>query len=229
MNPSDFEREHIVGDLIVPDDIDLMPSLSTGIQQFVAPKSLPFMDLCLPTDDQGRNPWCAAYAAAGFAESVLWRKRNYPEQISPDWIYRYAKTVDGNPDDDGTSLVATIKALLAKGLFDANVCKIKVVKTVQQLKFAIFKFGCCPIGLNISREWYACNKDKSSIYGQGDTTLVGGHAVLACGYLQDGLLIHNSWSEKWGKDGFAIVSWEELKRQFIYGVVLNNCLYDMKV
>jgi hypothetical protein len=224
---TDFAVNHIIGDLKTPEDLDVLPTFSAGINEFVAPKSLPLMDYCLPTDDQGCNPWCAAYAAAGFAESILWRLRNYPEQMPPKWIYDYAKTIDGDPNGSGTSLVATLKALLWKGIFDEKVCSVKVIRTVEQLKFAIHKFGCCPVGFNISREWYRCNENKASICGEGDASLIGGHAVLACGFMPDGLYIHNSWGESWGKDGFAIVSWEEVERQFIYGAVLNNCLNNM--
>lgn len=36
----------------------------------------------------------------------------------------------------------------------------------------------------------------------------GGHAVTAVGYTRDGFLIKNSWGRGWGKEGYAVVSFD---------------------
>lgn len=37
----------------------------------------------------------------------------------------------------------------------------------------------------------------------------GGHAVAIVGYTKDGFIIQNSWGEQWGKNGFALLPYED--------------------
>jgi hypothetical protein len=37
----------------------------------------------------------------------------------------------------------------------------------------------------------------------------GGHAVALVGYTSQGFIVQNSWGEKWGKDGFALLPYED--------------------
>jgi hypothetical protein len=37
----------------------------------------------------------------------------------------------------------------------------------------------------------------------------GGHAIAIVGYTADGFIIQNSWGEKWGKNGFALLPYED--------------------
>lgn len=231
---SDLEEmasRHPVGDLLVPRDLDELPVLRFSANQFVAPRTVYCMDYFLPSKDQGKKPWCAAYSAAAFLENILWRRDDVPQKVDPTWIYQWAKQNDGMPDVDGTTLVAVMKALLAHQCFDASQCPVKVLRTVDQVKYSIHKYGCCLLGLNISREWYSCNINKTAIYGQKgtDQTLIGGHAVVAGGMDSAGIYILNSWGEEWASYGRVLLTWEELGKQFIYGAVIENCLYDIRM
>lgn len=38
---------------------------------------------------------------------------------------------------------------------------------------------------------------------------VSGHAVAICGYTQDGFIVQNSWGKSWGRDGFALLPYED--------------------
>lgn len=232
MTPQNMERfakQHPVGFLCKPHDILSLPALTFERDEFVAPKTIYNMDYNTRVEDQGEKPWCAAYAAAMFAENVLWRKYGKPPVVKEDWIYEYAKKHDGMPDMDGTTLVAAMSALLDGGLFNPSVCKVKVLNTPEQVKFAIHKFGVCIIGMQVTQEWYYCNREKPSIYGQHEQIPLGGHAVTCCGYDRSGFMILNSWGPKWGSDGFALVSHDCFKRQFVYGAVLTNCLNDIEM
>lgn len=227
----EFERNHKVGFLATPEDIGTLPSLSAFGKRFYAPNHVDLMDFCTATEDQGSNPWCAAYTAAGFTENILWRKNDYPIEVDPEPIYKYAKSIDGDPEGSGTTLTAVLKGLLHYNYFDANVCKIRTIRNLTALKYAIHKYGCALAGFSISREWYSLNKNKTAITGKSDRELIGGHATLICGYNKDGLFIHNSWGEEWGNYGFGLMTWDEARRQFMYGAVLTRCLdgLDMNV
>lgn len=217
------------GDLIIPRNIDDLPILSVNMQTFKAPKTIDLRDYCIKTEDQKSNPWCAAYAAAGFASNINWRKHDVITTYDKESIYSSAKKLDGIPKAEGTTLTAALEVLLWQGIFDSSKCQTKVIRNLNQIKYAVHKFGCCLLGIMVTREWYKCNRNKSTISGKSDREQVGGHAVLCCGYNQDGVIIQNSWGVNWGSYGFALITWDELERTFSYGAVLNNCLYDTKM
>lgn len=222
-------RNFRVGGLITPKDLDELPVLSTPKTTFIAPEVVDLRDYCVATQNQEDRPWCAAYAACGFASNILWRKYDVPKVYDPELHYHYAKKVDDFPNVDGTTLVAVLQSLLYYKLFSSQHSEVKVIRTIEQVKYAIHKFGCCLVGLMVTKEWYACNSKKSTISGKNGTEFLGGHAVLACGYTRDGVIIQNSWGSDWGSYGFALITWDEFRREFLHGAVLDNCLYDMKM
>ena len=217
------------GDLLIPGNLEELPSLEVAKGGFVAPQTIDLRDYCIKTRDQGSNPWCAAYSATSFKSNILWRKADTPVSFDPYPVYSWAKQNDGSPDANGTTLNAALQALIEDGSFDKSLCKVKVLKTINQVKYAIHKFGCCLVGLDVTTEWNLCNKNKSTITGKGNYDKLGGHAVIACGYTRDGLIIQNSWGENWGEYGFALITWEELESEFLYGAVIDNCLYDTRM
>lgn len=227
----EIAARHPVGDLIVPPDLDELPALKFSPNQFVAPKTINCMDYFLPAKDQGSKPWCAGYSAASFLENIVWRREDVPLAVDPEWIYKWAKANDGMPNQDGTSLTAVLKALLAYKCFDSSLCSVKVLRSIDQIKYALHKYGCCLLGLNITKEWYSCNKRKTAIYGQKGCALtpVGGHAVVAGGMDRKGIYILNSWGEEWASYGRVLLSWEELTKQFIYGAIIDNCLVNVRI
>ena len=93
----------------------------------------------------------------------------------------------------------------------------------ESIKYAIHKFGCCLLGFLITQEWYNVTFDNSEIKGI-DSPILGGHAVLACGYNKFGVIIQNSWGEGWGEYGYAIVSWDAVRKYLQYGAVLTRSL-----
>lgn len=225
----EYRHKYKLGTMLEPPSIGTLLGLSIKGERFLAPSTIDLRDYCVKTSDQGKLPWCAAYAAAGFASNILWRKLDFPPKIEPQPIYEYAKKIDGNPKSDGTSLDAVLSALLEFGYFDKSKCDIRILRNQEQVKYAIHKFGCCLLGMMVSNEWYYCNSKKSTISGKTQKTLLGGHAVLACGYTREGIIIQNSWSPDWASYGFALITWDEFDREFVYGAVLDNCLYDTKM
>ena len=201
--------------------------------KFTAPKTVDLRDYCTQTENQGSLPYCAAYTAVGFAENVMWRRDDYITQIDPVPIYKRAKQIDGDPTGEGTSLTAVLQVLLEKRYFDPNYCAIQVIYDSgdfeSSIKYAIHKFGCCLLACDITEEWYLCGPNKTAITGKSYTKSIGGHAILCCGYNRDGVIIHNSWGEEWGAYGYALITWEALRKQFLYAAVLTNCLNNLKL
>jgi hypothetical protein len=53
-------------------------------------------------------------------------------------------------------------------------------------------------------------------------TSMGGHAVLAVGYDQNGLLIENSWGTSWGTAGFGHIAWAVVGQDVLEAWVVNQ-------
>lgn len=216
------------GFCLKPKYMNRMPTLAAS-GKFMAPSRVDCRDYMTPTEDQGSKPWCAAYAVANWAESMLWRRDDTFEQIKPDWIYAYAKEHDGMPDVEGTTLTAALESLRGS-VFDRDVCKVKVVKPSRlSFKYALHKFGAIVAGFNVSETWYGCTRDNPVISSVGKESL-GGHAVICCGYGKDGVYVQNSWGARgWGQYGFGQINWDVFDAQVSYGAVLSNVLDGLTI
>lgn len=212
---------NIVADCL--DTNEVIPQLAKG--GIMVPSSLDLRDKVLPTENQGTTPHCVAYTCTSWAENILWMKTGTPKNLDADKVYKYAKTIDGYPDTDGTTLDAALKAMIHLKMIDASKTDVKLFNLVIDLKRAIHKYGPTPICMRISTTW---NKHYGKLVM--DTTTgdnLGGHAVIACGYNRTGVYIQNSWSKDWGKYGFALITWDVFNAQFVYGAVVKDCLNDM--
>lgn len=224
-----FRENHKVGFLTIPENIKELPSLC-ACHNFLTPDRIDERPRMTKCEDQGSKPWCAAYAATQFAENILWRKNGFPEEIDPSWVYSDAKKLDGSPDTDGTTLNAVFQAMLNKGTFDSDICRIRIVMpTEANVKFAIHKFGVMLAGFNITEEWYRVNPNKTAICSKNRLPGIGGHAVVIVGFEPSGAYIMNSWSSKWGNYGTALITWDKLYEQMMYGAVIENCLDGMRM
>ena len=202
---------------------------------FEAPRELLLDGYCTPAEDQGSKPWCAAYAASNFAESVLWRMKGFRREVDPAPVYRHAKSIDGDPTGDGTYLECALKGLVAGGIFKRE-CLVRTFGNswygfggsggADETKYAVHRYGCCLAGFNITDEWFD-PKDAVVRGGPGFVTQ-GGHAVLVCGYDEGGFLVMNSWGKSYGRDGKVYVSNKAFERQFMYGAVLTRVLDGAK-
>lgn len=183
-------------------------------------------------ENQGSKPYCAAYSASSFAESVLWRKNGYRTEIDPDPLYFHAKKIDGDPGGDGTYLECTLDALLARGYFDRNTCKVKTFggtpfgfgDGLAEVKNAIHRYGVCIAGFNITGEWF---KPRGAVVRGDGSAPQGGHAVTLVGYDRDGVLVLNSWGREYARDGFVYITNRAFDQQFMYGAVLTRCLDNL--
>ena len=198
---------------------------------YEAPPELLLDGYCTPAENQGAKPWCAAYAASNFAESVLWRAKGRPPIVDPAPLYAHAKTIDGDPNGDGTYLECALEALKAKSWFPRK-CQVRTFGNgffgfgsstgFEDVKLAVHRFGCCLAGFNITSEWFAPR--NAVVRGGSDYGCEGGHAVLICGYDRDGVLVMNSWGSAYGRDGKVYVSRKAFDKQFMYGAVLTGVL-----
>ena len=202
---------------------NITPQLLQGTQTF--PETLDLRDLTLATEDQGSTSMCAAYTATSWAETINWRKSSQPINLDPVSVYNYAKTIDGYPRVDGTTLDAVLYSLLHFKMISGNSNQVFCFRSLNDLKKVIHKYGPCLVAFNVSDCWMT-HYGKLVLSGEPGRTQ-GGHAVLCCGYTKAGLIIQNSWGIKWGKWGYGVISWDLVNLQFQYGAILRNCLDNL--
>lgn len=184
--------------------------------RFVAPLRRDNRDICIRTSDQGTSFNCAAYSTAGFIEVTNWKKNHYPSQIDPDPIYIGAKKLDGD-DNSGTTLEHAVESALSLNLISGDLQYIE--NRVNDIKFAIHQYDVFIAGFDITPEWNSVTP-TGRISSNNSSVYMGGHAVLVCGYDQEGIYLQNSWGEFWGLYGFGLLSWEQVHDQFCYGLVI---------
>lgn len=186
--------------------------------KFVAPRKLDFRDMCIQTSNQQQTPHCTGYSTAGYIEVQNWKTLHYPEQIDGDKIYLEAKKLDGYVGN-GTWTKFSVQAAMNLGLIKGTIEYI--VPDRRSLMFAIHEHSVCIGSLEITNEWNAVGKD-GIIPTWNNSNKIGGHAILICGYSEDGIYIQNSWGSEWGLYGFALLRWEQFDKQFRDGVIIRR-------
>ena len=203
--------------------MDIKSPLLSGSATY--PETLDLRDLVLKTENQGSTSTCAAHAATSWAENVNWRKNGTVVNLDPYKVYDYAKTIDGYPGVEGTTLDAVLKSLLHFNMV-ANTGSVYCFNDIPTLKKVIHKYGPCLVAFDVSELWMR-HYGKLVLSGKQLGSSCGGHAVTAVGYNRAGLLIQNSWGCDWGKYGFACISWDIVDKQFQYAAIIKNCLNDL--
>ena len=225
----EMSYRHPVGFLKIPKDLDALEQFKFGGARFISPLTINNTDWNLRPKDQGSKPYCAGYAAASYIENILWRKTGIPDEVDADTIYKRAKEIDGDPQGSGTTLTAVLQAALDLGYFKEEKCTVKVLRTIEQVKRCIHRYGTCLIGVMVTREYYDCNKNKTAVCGEGDQTTLGGHAMQAVGFKKGGLIVRNSWGRDYGTDGDIIIAWKQLEQQFVYGATYDNPMVNFHI
>lgn len=219
MQIKDFKEDCLMSTNI-SDDFELL----SGFE--VYPATLDNRDKVLQTEDQGTTSECACYSATSLCEAINWRKHGNVDNLDPHKVYKLAKSFDGYPNQNGTTLDAALKSAIRLNYL-TSVAEKDVVcfRGINILKKVIHKYDVCLVGFNVSKLWMS-HFGKLVLNGDPGSS-AGGHCVTCVGYNRAGLIIQNSWNKSWGKYGFAVVSWDLVDKQFMYGAYIKNCLNDL--
>lgn len=185
------------------------------------PERLDNSGYCTPLENQGRNPWCAAYSMAQLLTASYWREFHVKKDLPEGDIYAGAKKRDRIPGD-GTTLDAVMAAAdrhdFGLGVIP-TIAKERVLDVTDVL-FAVHKYGLVLVGMQISKGWNKLAADGSVGNASGS---LGGHAVLVSGY--DVALRKiwgpNWWGRAWGREGFWVMTLDQFAAQFAYGYAIK--------
>lgn len=183
--------------------------------------------------DQGLRPTCLAFAASAAHEAT----RGVSEYLSVEALHAFAKSRDGEPGE-GTTIDAVVAALEFDGqcreldwpygqssltnqaadFFQAGSAR----RTDDPLSFTLDSLAAgrvVVVALTLTEAWLHPGPDGRIRPPEPNDAHLGGHAVAATGYDEDGqyLTVRNSWGGQWGDGGYGRLSYESFLR-FVHEV-----------
>jgi hypothetical protein len=174
-----------------------------------------------PPENQGQNPWCAAYAMCMVLSASHWRQRNFRVDFDEGRLYRAAKKIDGN-NNPGTQLESVIDAAKVIDMSvggKAGIPKIseECLTEPEDIPFMIHKYGILLCGFTIDDGWPKARSSDGLI--PDGTNVLGGHAVVLDSFRPDARMNWgtNSWGLSYGLRGRFGLTWDQCSEQFIYG------------
>lgn len=192
--------------------------------EIIAPPSLDARSRLLRSSFQGITPECALNALCGLAEFINWREHGSTVQLDPHPAYLLAKTLDGMPDVEGTTLEAGLQAMRELGLIaGVDAASIRGVSYPADVMRALHLYDVMVCGFSITAGWMNASADGWVKPGGGQA---GGHAVLGVGYSieEDFFSFQNSWGDQWANKGFGRIRWAQFKEEFQYGLIFDRKL-----
>ena len=93
-----------------------------------------------------------------------------------------------------------------------------VPQKLASIKSALAKYGPLPTAFYVYEDF---KNYKSGVYSYVSGKKLGGHAVLLVGYNDDEqyFIVKNSWSGKWGEDGYFKIAYSEMDNKVNFGLM----------
>jgi hypothetical protein len=193
-----------------------------ALPPFDVPPYLDATGKVMRADDQGNEPACAGYAAAGLVEVDNWALTGQANAADARGIYGQAKLDDEYGNQPGTTLDNALKAAIKVGAFirEVSTVDVKVLLNKQEVIWALLQYDVCLLGFETSESWQYADSKTGYLHKKRGKSL-GGHAVLGAWFdVEGGIGFVNSWGVGWGHNGMGRMTHEQFERDFLYGAVL---------
>jgi C1A family cysteine protease len=223
----------------LPDHRDILYGTERKIPAAI-PESVDLRPGCSDVEDQGALGSCTANALAGALE-FLELKNGVPfADLSRLFIYYNERVIEGTVKfDSGAMLRDGIKTLVRQGVCTEKRWPYDIAKFARKPPAACYKNGLEHQIMSYQRilsldEMLACLAEGFpfvfgfAVYESFETPrvartgvvempesherVVGGHAVVAVGYVQfeRRFIVRNSWGQRWGMRGYFTIPFEYL-------------------
>ncbi|NPC52075.1 hypothetical protein D7X99_40280 [Corallococcus sp. AB032C] len=209
----------------------------------VGPLRVDLRKWCSAVEDQGQIGSCTANAVVGLYEYFQRRMTGENIEASRFFLYRATRRLLGwdGRGDTGAFIRSTIRALRLFGVppeeywpykesdFDREpqafqyafaqnfraIQYFRLEEKIGHLKSALDAGLPFAFGFTCFSSMFSPEVQASGIipYPAPQEAVEGGHAVLAVGYSDSHVLFKNSWSPKWGMDGYGFLPWTFFDRE----------------
>lgn len=190
------------------------------------------------TDNQHNLPACAGFATANWIECMLRARQGRQclkpgEQIDGEAIWRKARKMfwsHEKEDDGGLFMDQGFKAAIALGILppetvvsmrDVGIAELSVILRRQPVLQ----------GTQVSVAW----NNPSKVNGQIREAMpdpLGGHATCIIGVLEQDknlyVLFQNSWGERWGWNGYGLLTEEQWASSLISPLATAELPWDFE-
>lgn len=182
--------------------------------------------------NQGAVGSCVAHALSSIIEYYNYKQLHSRTRMSVGYIY--GNRINSEHKEDGMVIRDALDAVLKYGdvenaLFPYNSEVPRVIELFESEKDRLFEKGYpyrisqyCQVTTEnavkaalmagnpvlIGMMWYEDMEVINGILTTDYKNETGGHAMVICGWDENGWKVHNSWGESWGDDGYAIVPYE---------------------
>jgi predicted chitinase len=200
-----------------------------------------YLEHRVPVLDQGTEGACTGFALATVANYLLLRRRVIPDPVpvSPRMFYDLARRYDEWPGEaySGSSARGAMKGWHKhgvcaeklypssgrradrKGLTDARTADARRRplgayfrvnhKDLVAMHSAVAEVGILYATCAVHEGWNEVGSDGLITPSE---RMLGGHAFAIVAYDDEGLWLQNSWSPRWGRGGFARLSYDDWLR-----------------
>jgi C1A family cysteine protease len=219
------------------------------------PTTIDLRNLCSPVRDQGQQGSCTGFAMGALREFLENKtgKPKAMQIVSPAYIYYHERKLEGSvadcqagayprdglkvlkslgvcPEADAPYSDTTCGAPSATAETHATALKIKSyqrITTLNGLKTAVANGNACVIGITVyeSFESKAAQTTGHIPMPGPHEALLGGHALLCCGYKDSTkyagggyLIVKNSWGTAFGDKGYIYLP---------YGYAIPSLMSDI--
>jgi C1A family cysteine protease len=186
------------------------------------PEEYDIRPLLRPVKDQGTQGSCSAQVAALIKEYHEKKELNIDKDMSVQFVYnsRSNRHTEGMTPRDTMNILHNIGIVpekiypygtrdrISKSMLDAAAnLRIEAygrVETIIASKMTILGNGPLYFALPVY------NPDHPLFWIQDSPTqqMLGGHAVALVGWNRKGFILRNSWSDKWGDNGYTVFPYD---------------------
>ena len=196
----------------------------------------------VPILNQGQEGACTGFGLATVVNYLLLRRKLPPDlvPVSARMIYEMAKRYDEWPGEDyqGSSARGAMKGWYKHGVASEVLWPYSVEREDRQLTqerlkdavrrplgaysrvnhkdliamhSAIAEVGILYATATVHEGWYTESIGNDGVIPL-KSKVIGGHAFAIVAYDERGFWIQNSWGKEWGKEGFALVTYDDWLR-----------------